>query len=141
MCSALTLTAAPAIPSPAHGVTRHVLPEAFATYAAQELAAAPLHIVGRCFAPDCGRAFTPARAWQMYCCRDCERDAVAELRGWGHRLALPLLVWRLGKYEAQDQAVRARTTAARRYISMAQTLWLTDRRARADQAAEDGGRS
>jgi hypothetical protein len=115
----------------AHGVARHFVPDAFGVYAAQELLAAPVHRAGVCFNPSCGCAFTPARVWQMYCCANCERDSVAELRRWGHRMALPLLVWRLGKYERADQAVRARTNAARRYISSAQTLWLDERRARA----------
>lgn len=122
----------------AHGVARHPAPERFTSYAAPELVAAPLHVAGVCFNPSCGRQFQPQRDWQMYCCAACERASVTELRSWGHRMALPLLAWRLGKYEAQDAAIRARTNAARRYISHLQSAWLTDRLARA--AGQTGGR-
>ena len=126
MPSAPTITQ----PIPAHGVARHILPERFGIYAAAELAEAPLHLPGRCFNPGCGVRFDPARVWQMYCSTACERAATAELRAWGHRMALPLLAWRMGKYEVRDEAVRARTQAARRYISHAQSLWLADRKDR-----------
>ena len=111
----------------ANGVARHFLPEDFRTYAAPELAAAPPWGGGVCFNPACGRDFAPARSWQIYCCAGCERQGVAELRRWGHRMALPLLVWRMGKYEAQDEAVRDRTRAARRYVAHAQSAWLAER--------------
>lgn len=114
-----------------HGVSRHFMPERFGTYAAAELAASPLHIPGQCFNPGCGARFDPSRVWQMYCCPACERASTAELRAWGHRMALPLLAWRMGKYETRDDAIRARTQAARRYISHAQSLWLADRKDRA----------
>lgn len=118
----------------AHGVARHILPERFGIYAAAELAASPLHIPGLCFNPGCGARFDPSRVWQMYCSTACERTSTAEMRAWGHRMALPLLAWRLGKYERHDEAIRARTNAARRYISHAQSLWLADRAARAGGA-------
>jgi hypothetical protein len=117
-----------------NGVARHFVPEPFRTYTQRELTAAPPWVAGLCFNAGCGREFVPAREWQMFCCKDCERDSVAELRIWGHRMALPLLVWRMGKYEAQDEAVRDRTRAARRYVAHAQSAWLADRQQRAGVA-------
>lgn len=130
------MLSAPTIAQPglAHGVARHILPERFGIYAVAELAAAPLHIAGLCFNPGCGARFDPSRVWQMYCCPACERASTAEMRAWGHRMALPLLAWRMGKYEVRDEAIRARTQAARRYISHAQSLRLADRAARAGGA-------
>lgn len=125
-----------AAPNLANAVTPHFLPETFQEFAFAELAAAPLHRPGRCFNPGCGRAFTPGRAWQIYCGEACKRVGTAELRAWGHRMALALLAWRMGKYETEDAAVRARTAAARRFLSQAQTAWVADRRAR--QAAGPG---
>ena len=131
---------APTSPTPAceNAVARHILPEAFRDFAFAELDAAPLHRPGLCFNPDCGRDFAPARGWQMYCCTACERAGTAELRAWGHRMALALLAWRMGKYEARDKAVRARTAAARRYLSQVQSAWLADRKARATRARQEG---
>ena len=130
--------AALAHPSPtpglANAVAPHVLPEAFQEAAFAELAAAPLHKPGTCFNPDCGRDFTPSRDWQTYCCAACKQAGTAELRAWGHRMALALLTWRMGKYEVRDSAVRARTAAARRYIGQVQSAWLADRQARAARA-------
>lgn len=120
---------------PAHGVARHILPESFASFAHAELQAAPPWVSGVCFNPACGADFTPRRDWQIYCCTACERAGVAELRRWGHRMALPLLVWRLGKYEARDGAVKDVTRAARRYVTQAQSAWLADRQARANERA------
>lgn len=123
---------------PANGVAPHIIPEAFQDFAFGELAEAPLHQPGICFNPDCSRDFTPARDWQMYCCLACKQAGTAELRAWGHRMALALLAWRMGKYEARDKAVRARTAAARRYLSQVQSAWLADRQARAARARQGG---
>ena len=49
------------------------------------------------------------------------------MRRWGHRMALPLLVHRLGKYERRDGDIIEVTRAARRYVTQAQSLWLADR--------------
>ncbi len=122
----------------ADGVARHLVPESFRTFAEAELADAPLHQPGRCFNPGCGRDFTPARDWQMYCCAACERAGTAELRVWGHRMALALLAWRMGKYETRDAAIRARTAAARRYLSQVQPAWVADRQARAARGGKGG---
>ncbi len=124
---------------PEYAVPRHIVPEAFRDFAFAELTTAPLHWPGICFNPDCARDFTLARDWQMYCCMACERAGTAELRAWGHRMALALLTWRMGKYEARDKAVRARTAAARRYLSQVQSAWLADRQARIARARQQGG--
>jgi hypothetical protein len=120
----------------AHGVARHMLPERFQTYAAAQLAACPPWTSGRCFNPACGRAFAPARDWQIYCSTGCERTGTSELRAWGHRMALPLLVWRMGKYERADAGLRDLSRVARRYVGHVQSVWLADRVARAAAAAE-----
>lgn len=119
------------LPLSANGVARHPEPEPFTTYAARELLDAPVWLPGRCFNPGCGRAFRPAREWQIYCCHECERAGTTELRKWGHKTSLPLLTWRLGKYERDDEAIRARTRAARRFVSHVQSAWVDDRARRA----------
>ncbi|MDR7125516.1 hypothetical protein [Pseudotabrizicola sp. 4114] len=118
----------------ANGVARHFVPEGFQTYAAPELAAAPPWAAGVCFNPACGRDFAPSRSWQIYCCAGCERQGVAELRRWGHRMALPLLVWRMGKYAPGGSAAGDLTRAARRYVAHAQSAWLAERLQRGDAA-------
>jgi hypothetical protein len=125
-----------ALPMIADGVARHPEPERFTTYAARELLAAPVWTPGRCFNPGCKRAFRVARDWQIYCCEACERAGTTELRKWGHKMALPLLTWRLGKYERDDAAIRDRTRAARRFVSHVQSAWVDDR---ARRAAAAGG--
>lgn len=117
----------------AHGVARHNLPESFRVFADRELQRATPWRRGVCFLPECGRAFEPSRDWQMYCCHACERAGVAELRRWGHRLAFSELVHRLGKYETRDAGLRDLSRAARRHISHVQTLWIQDRRDRAER--------
>lgn len=102
-----------------NAVARRFEVEPFSVYAEPELAAAPPWVPGVCFNPKCSAAFAPAREWQIYCCAGCEAAVKAELRRWGHEAALPLLVWRLGKYEAQGP-VGNRTRAARRYITRLQ---------------------
>ncbi|MGB0661309.1 MAG: hypothetical protein ACPGNV_14185 [Mangrovicoccus sp.] len=103
-------------------------------YAASELLPAPPWREGICFLPECSQPFTPARSWQMYCCTACERAGTAEMRKWGHRMALPLLTWRIGKYEQQDTGIREFTRAVRRYVSRAQSAWLADRNCRSKKA-------
>lgn len=107
----------------------HFAPESFDDFAFGEISAAPYWTLGICFNPLCGRAFSPTRDWSKYCSARCREQTNAEMKRWGHRFAVPLFVWRLGKYEAKDEAVRARTNAARRYISQIQTAWLHERRA------------
>lgn len=118
-------------PSLVNGVARHVQPEDFRTFAHAELAVSTPWRAGICFRPECGAAFEPRRDWQIYCCVTCERAGTAELRKWGHRMALPLLVWRMGKYEKKDAGIYDLTRAARRHVGHVQSAWLADRNARA----------
>lgn len=129
----------PATGSSANAVARHIDPEPFRVFAAAQIEASPPWERGVCFNAACSAAFTPARDWQMYCCRDCERAGVAEQRRWGHRMALPLLVWRMGKYEERDEGLRDLTRAARRYVAHAQSAWLAERRDAAAGAAVNRG--
>jgi hypothetical protein len=116
---------------PANGVARHILPERFQTYAHAELSACPPWAAGVCFNPSCGREFAPSRDWQIYCCGPCERTGTTELRAWGHRMALPLLVWRMGKYERAEAGLRDLSRVARRYVGHVQSTWVADRAQRA----------
>lgn len=120
--------------APANAVARHKQAERFVDYAFAELDAAPLAAPGVCFHPECSAAFEPSRAWQVYCSTACERAGAAELRKWGHRLALAALAWRVGKYEQNDEPVKARTRAARRFITQVQSEWVEDRARRAKGA-------
>lgn len=113
----------------ADAVARRFDPEPFRIYAEPELTACPPWRDGICFNPACGASFSPARSWQIYCCARCEAAGKAEMRRWGHRAALALLVWRLGKYETRDGAVIERTRAARRYVTHIQSSWAQERRA------------
>lgn len=104
--------------------------ESFRDYANRELAAAPPWEAGVCFNPICGRRFDPARDWQIFCGPQCAAVGKAEMRMIGHKLALPSLVHRMGKYITDDPAILERTRAARRFVTRVQSLWLEDRRAR-----------
>lgn len=119
------------LPATANAVARHSEPEDFRSFAHQELAAFSPWQGGICFNPSCGAAFTPRRSWQIYCCTACERAGTAELRKWGHRMALSALIWRMGKYEQHDAGIRDLTRAARRHVTHVQSAWLADRQARA----------
>ncbi len=110
------------------GQAAHFEIEPFRVYAEPELAVAPPWVAGVCFNPACGATFTPARDWQIYCGAPCKAVGEAELRRWGHRAALALLVWRMGKYET-DGPLADRTRAARRYITHLQSTWLAERQA------------
>jgi len=121
------------LPHSTNAVARHQIPEDFRTFAHAELVECTPWDEGVCFRPECGRVFEPARSWQIYCCTECERAGTAELRKWGHRMALSLLIWRMGKYEKNDQGVRDLTRAARRHVTHVQSAWLADRQARQSQ--------
>lgn len=114
-----------------HAVARHMGLENFQTYAFGEIQDAPYWQPGICFNPACGKAFEPRRDWQMYCCKACERAGVAEMRRWGHRLALPSLVHRIGKNGKHPERIQNRTRAAQRYINQVQSAWLEERTTRA----------
>lgn len=116
----------------ANGVARHFDVDDFRTFAASELDACAPWQGGVCFQPECGRVFQPTRRWQIYCCTDCERRGTAELRRIGHKAALALLAWRMGKYEQTDDSLRATSRAARRYVGNLQSAWWADRQARAE---------
>lgn len=86
---------------------------------------------GICFLPECGAAFQPAREWQIYCSDRCRKAAESEFRRWGHRMALALLVERLGRYQKQgDPRAFLLHGEARKYIGRCQTLWKNEREAR-----------
>lgn len=120
-----------------HAVPRHLDVEDFRTAAAQELAEATPWVPGICFLPECGAAFNPTRDWQIYCCADCERRGTAELRKWGHRLALAALAWRMGKNHPKDPAVKRLAAAGRRHVNTVQSAWLADRKARAERKGQE----
>jgi hypothetical protein len=118
------------LPPDANAVAPHVVPEDFRKFAHSELMESTPWVSGICFLPECSRPFTPSRSWQIYCCDDCAGKGKAELRTWGHRLALSSLIWRMGKYEQHDAGVRDLTRAARRHVTQVQSAWLSDRQVR-----------
>ena len=120
-------------PARADAMALHIQPEDFLTFAQPELAVATPWQAGVCFLPEWGKRFEPVRDWQIYCCSECQRAGVAELRKWGHRLALSSLTWRMGKHEQHDAGIRDLTRAARRHVTHVQSAWLADRNARASQ--------
>lgn len=124
------------LPTAANAVARHRAPEDFRSFAHQELAVSSPWQGGICFNPSCGAAFEPRRSWQIYCCTACERAGTAELRKWGHRMALSALIWRMGKYEQHDAGIRDLTRAARRHVTHVQSAWLADRQARAAERGQ-----
>jgi hypothetical protein len=121
------------LPQLANAAPRHIVPEDFRSFAHAELAVSAPWSQGLCFLPECGRAFTPRRGWQIYCCDDCASKGRAELRRWGHRLALSSLIWRMGKYEQHDTGVRDLTRMARKHVTRVQSAWLSDRHARGEE--------
>lgn len=127
-----------------NGVSTHFVPElnldveAFVTFAEPELRAAPPWQSGICFNPGCGRAFTPTRKWQNYCCRACKQQSRRELAQVGHRLALAMLVWRTHKYAAAGTPEAALVRVARRYVTLVQSAWMQDRALRAANAQRCG---
>ena len=112
---------------PAHAMAVHPEPERFLDYAHGELLQAPPWQHGVCFNPACACLFAPTRDWQMYCGAACQAIGTAEMRKWGHKMARPLLVWRMGKYNRADAGVIEVTKTARRYVSQVQSAWLADR--------------
>lgn len=120
----------------ANAVAVHPEPERFQDAAFAELQIAPPWSIGICFNPSCGKPFSAARRWQIYCGTACQAAGTAEMRKWGHKMALPLLVHRLGKYDRRDAGVMDRTRAARRYVTQVQSAWLADRNIRQREAAQ-----
>jgi hypothetical protein len=115
---------------PGNAVAPHFAPESFLDAAHAELTLAAPWTEGVCFNPACSRPFTPVRSWQIYCCAACKNTGTQEMRSWGHKMALPLLVHRVGKYQRGDADVVNVTRAARRYVTQVQSAWLKDREAR-----------
>ncbi len=108
-------------------VAGHFAPEPFKNYAWAELEQFRPWIDGVCFNPACSEVFDKNRDWQVYCCTACETAGTNEARKWGHKMAMPLLIHRMGKYAADGTAQKALTTAARRYVTRVQSEWLADR--------------
>lgn len=118
-------------PITGNAVTRRLEPEPLTVYAYRELTAHTPWQRGICFNPGCGCGFEPRRDWQIYCSTGCERVGTAELRKWGHKMALSLLIWRMGKYPSDNSAQNDLTRVARRYVTHVQSAWLQDRAERA----------
>lgn len=116
------------------GAPRRIQIENFSSFAFKQLEAAPPWVRGRCFNPGCSQDFVPQREWQIYCGKQCERVGSAEMRSWGHRMAMPLLIHRAGKYEQNNGDIRDLNRAARRYLTYAQSAWLEDRMSRKAKA-------
>lgn len=107
--------------------------EPFHVTAHAELADFPLVAPGVCLNPMCSRHFAPTRSWQRYCCDTCRKRDETEMRRVGQKAAPALLAWRMGKYEQQDDALRALSRAGRNYISRLQSEWYCDRIRRASE--------
>lgn len=118
-------------PRSANAPAAHFDLEPFHVVAHRELEASPLIAPGVCLNPVCSRHFAPTRSWQRYCCDTCRKMDDTEMRRIGHRAAPALLAWRMGKYETEDEALRALSRAGRNYISNLQSEWFRDRMARA----------
>lgn len=120
---------------PSNAVTPRFDPEPFRDMAHQELAAHPLVRPGVCQNPTCSAHFSPRRSWQKYCSDRCKAADVAEMRRIGHLAAPALLAWRMGKYETQNEDLRALSRAGRNYVSALQSGWFKDRRTRASNVS------
>ncbi|EEE38828.1 hypothetical protein RKLH11_2673 [Rhodobacteraceae bacterium KLH11] len=111
--------------------------EPFRVAAHGELESFPLVEPGVCLNPVCSRRFVQTRSWQLYCCDACRRMDEAEMRRVGQKAAPALLAWRMGKYEKEDDDLRALSRAGRNYASRLMSEWYSDRLAR---ASERGGK-
>lgn len=114
----------------------HLDIEPFHVLAHRELDGSPLVAPGVCLNPSCSRAFAPTRHWQRYCSEACRKADDAEMRKVGHKAAPALLAWRMGKYEKQDEALRALARVGRNYVSKLQSEWFNDRAARIAKAGQ-----
>lgn len=113
----------------ANGGEGHLEPESFVVCAEPEIMALPFWVAGECFNPNCCKSFVPSRPWARYCTSACsERDA-REIRNWGRKAAMALLVHRMHAHPKTD-AERALCNAARRYVRQIQSTWLSSRKAR-----------
>ncbi|MBB5515785.1 hypothetical protein FHS89_001805 [Rubricella aquisinus] len=105
----------------------HFRPEPFSKIAHRELEAYPLSTPGICFNPSCSCSFDMSRNWSLYCSDACRKVGDAEMRRIGHKAAPALLAWRMGKYEKEDEALRALSRAGRNYVARLQGEWYRDR--------------
>lgn len=128
----MTLSTRPRANAPAV----HFEIEPFADVAFAELAAFPLVAPGVCMNPLCSKHFAPSRKWQRYCSKACRSMDELDMRRVGHKAAPALLAWRAGKYEKEDQDLRALSRAGRNYVSRLTSEWWNDRLRR---VAERGG--
>jgi hypothetical protein len=101
--------------------------EPFKDLAFQELASFSLVETGVCMNPVCSRGFDPSRQWQRYCSQSCRKMDELDMRRIGHKVAPALLAWRAGKYEKQNDDLRALSRAGRNYVSRVASEWWSDR--------------
>lgn len=101
--------------------------EPFKDLAFQELASFSLVETGVCMNPVCSRGFDPSRHWQRYCSQSCRKLDELDMRRIGHKVAPALLAWRAGKYEKQNDDLRALSRAGRNYVSRVASEWWSDR--------------
>ncbi|KPU83605.1 hypothetical protein JI58_08290 [Marinosulfonomonas sp. PRT-SC04] len=113
----------------ANGGAGHLEPESFAICAEPEISSLPFWVAGECFSPNCCARFTPSRSWSRYCCDTCAEQDRREMRKWGHKAALALLVHRMHAYP-KTAPERVLCNAARRYVRQVQSTWLRSRQAR-----------
>lgn len=123
------------MPAPiiAHALAARFEIEPFADVAFAELAACPLVAPGICMNPLCSTHFAPSRSWQRYCSAACRKMDELDMRRIGHKAAPALLAWRAGKYEKNNDDLRALSRVGRNYVSRLSSDWWTDRLRRASE--------
>ncbi len=107
--------------------------EPFAEVAFAELAACPLVEPGVCMNPLCSQHFAPSRPWQRYCSAACRKMDELDMRRIGQKAAPALLAWRAGKYEKENDDLRALSRVGRNYVSRLSSEWWNDRLRRASE--------
>ncbi|MEP4950073.1 MAG: hypothetical protein ABJU46_03755 [Paracoccaceae bacterium] len=118
---------------PANALAARFDTEPFAEVAFAELAAFPLVKPGICMNPLCSKHFAPSRSWQRYCSTACRKMDEMDMRRIGHKAAPALLAWRAGKYETENDDLRALSRAGRNYVSRLSSDWWNDRLRRASE--------
>lgn len=125
------------MPHPANAQAARFEIEPFADVAFQELANFPLSPHGVCMNPLCACVFDPSREWQRYCSTACRKLDEMDMRRIGQKVAPALLAWRVGKYEKENEDLRALSRAGRNYVSRTASEWFVTRQRNA--AAQGGG--
>jgi len=120
-------------PNTANALAAHLEVEPFADVAFKELAMCPLVEPGICMNPLCSRHFAPSRSWQRYCSTACRKMDELDMRRIGHKAAPALLAWRAGKYEKENDDLRALSRVGRNYVSRLSSDWWNDRLRRANE--------